>query len=160
MEEQQEKVTSAGILIQNRTGEYLQCHCTGKKKGSYMTYDIPKGQVEGSESHLQTMLRELWEETGIDWRGDKDKITRIFDFGVLPYTSFKDLHVFYILVDDGEIDPTTLKCNSFFTANFGGRDVALPEVNGFQFSDNVNYFYKPLQQVLERLSSKIAKIRS
>ena len=149
----QEMKHSAGLVIKTKSGKYLQCHCTGKPKGAYHTFDIPKGGIEGDEAALGACLRELQEETGLDWTHDKEKIERIVDLGVQDYVrGIKDLHVFFIEVDDDEIDPSELRCQSFFTKAFGDRTVELPEVNGFQFSDDLNFYYKNLQNLILNLS--------
>ena len=69
---------SAGFLIETDEG-FLMCHPTGRKDG-VRTYDVPKGQVEEGEDHFEAALRELYEETSIDWRNES------FNF-VLPRRS-------------------------------------------------------------------------
>ncbi len=144
---------SAGILIKTKSGNYLMCHCTGKPKGAYHTYDIPKGQIESGEDPKETAVRELKEETGIDWTNDKEHKDALIDLGVHQYIkNVKDLHLFTITVEDDEIDVTKLKCTSFFIAHFGAVEKELPEMNGFILSNDTNFFYVPLMHIIEKLS--------
>jgi len=51
-------IEAAGGLVQNEQGQYLLMFRRGK-------WDLPKGKAEKGESHQQTALREVEEETGI-----------------------------------------------------------------------------------------------
>lgn len=140
---EKEKVVSAGIVIKRKSdGAFLQCHCTGRKKDTPHSFDIPKGQIEKSETPKDAMLRELWEETGIDWRS---KNIDIKDLGRHKYTSGKDLYLFYAEIDDDEIDIDNLKCRSYFTDKWGRQ---MPEINGYQFSTDLSYYYQSLVNVM------------
>jgi len=53
-------ITAAGGLVQNSFGEYLLIFRNGK-------WDLPKGKQDDGETLLQTALREVGEECGLDF---------------------------------------------------------------------------------------------
>jgi 8-oxo-dGTP pyrophosphatase MutT (NUDIX family) len=77
------KKTTCGVLITDGN-LLLICHPTGQ---SY--WDIPKGRQDPGETHVQTALRELREETGIRLTADL-----LEDLGVHDYKPHKDLALF------------------------------------------------------------------
>lgn len=143
-----ERTCSAGLLIETDEG-FLMCHPTGRKDGP-ATYDVPKGIVEAGEDHFEAALRELYEETSIDWRDESfnivDAISNendVIDLGQHQYIPGKDLHLYYI---NRNVDVKNLKCLSFFERN--GRE--FPEVNFYRVSYELEYFYKSLQEYLRK----------
>lgn len=143
-----ERTCSAGFLIETDEG-FLMCHPTGQKD-AFATYDVPKGMVEDGEDHFEAALRELYEETSIDWRDESfnfvDEISNendVKDLGQHKYIPGKDLHLFYV---NRNVDVNKLKCLSFFERN--GRK--LPEVNFYKVSYELDYFYKNLQEYLKK----------
>ena len=59
------KAISCGVIIIDKASrKLLACHpsCHSYRDGNW---DIPKGHVEGNESHVETALRELKEEANI-----------------------------------------------------------------------------------------------
>lgn len=128
------------IIVDKKTGKYLGCHPTGKKR----VFDITKGHLDPPEDELSCAIRECKEETGIVVsRNDP-----IFDCGVMPYKSDKDLHIFIIVKD---VNIPQLHCDSKF--NLYGRMV--PEMSGYSLLDNFDEFYGGLQDVLRKCISKI-----
>lgn len=107
--------------------------------------DIPKGLVEENESRPQTMMREVWEETGISlnylcYQED-------YEFcGTFKYTREKNLTLYKTHMD---FDITKCKCNSYFDLN--GKQV--PEVVGYEWVSfaEINKFYKSLQPILLKI---------
>lgn len=143
-----ERTCSAGLLIETEEG-FLMCHPTGRRDGP-ATYDVPKGMVEEGEDHFEAALRELYEETSIDWRDESfnivDKISNendVIDLGQHKYIPGKDLHLYYI---NRNVDVKNLKCLSFFERN--GKE--FPEVNFYRVSYELEYFYKSLQEYLRK----------
>lgn len=143
-----ERTCSAGLLIETEEG-FLMCHPTGRRDGP-ATYDVPKGMVEEGEDHFEAALRELYEETSIDWRDESfnivDKISNendVIDLGQHKYIPGKDLHLYYI---NRNVDVKNLKCLSFFEKN--GKE--FPEVNFYRVSYELEYFYKSLQEYLRK----------
>lgn len=147
--QEQENECSCGFLIKTNNG-FLQCHSTGKKfiPG---TYDLPKGHLEYGEDAFKCALRELYEETNIEWNEkdftfvDNDPINdfEVLDLGRNSYTRGKDLHLFVVYMSE---ITTELKCNSFFER--WGKNI--PEVNGYKFSSDINNFFPSIQKYLEK----------
>lgn len=77
------KQLSIGILITFR-GLILLGHSTNNKH-----WDIFKGKGEPGESKIQTALRELKEESGLELHGDS-----LVEIGHKPYSPTKDLFLF------------------------------------------------------------------
>ena len=86
----------AVLLIKNK---YTDC------------WSFPKGHVEGSETHVETALRELKEEANIVLTEND-----LYDCGMFLYTKYKDLHLYVAEVD---INLKELSCSTTF--NFEGR---------------------------------------
>lgn len=105
------KAISCGvIIIDKQTGQLLACHpsCHSYRDGNW---DIPKGHVEGNETHIETALRELKEEANITLKEED-----LFDCGMFLYTKYKDLHLYVAEID---VDLNLLSCSTYF--NFEGR---------------------------------------
>jgi 8-oxo-dGTP pyrophosphatase MutT (NUDIX family) len=139
------KKLSSGIVLQDKkTGKILSGHSTGKswQKG---TFDIPKGRIEDNENALEAVIRECKEETGIDLTPYKEDI---IDCGVRPYTTSKNLHMFYLKMDLPDIKE--LKCESYFK---GKADKMYAEINGYKYltpqSDEIMYLFKVLVPIVE-----------
>jgi len=116
---------TCGIIIMDKMGVVLGCHPTGQPRFEPHTLDIPKGCAEKGETDLQAAIREVCEETGIDFsKGDR----KFVDMGIRPHVKGKNIHVFLTMVDSVEDLVKTCKCTSYFTDKDGNR---LPEVDGF-----------------------------
>jgi len=98
-------ITAGGGLVQNSFGEYLLIFRNGK-------WDLPKGKQDKDESLIQTALREVAEECGLDvivpgpfiahtWHS---YYVRANDYSPLQQIVFKKTHWFYMYVDG---QPTT-----------------------------------------------------
>jgi 8-oxo-dGTP pyrophosphatase MutT (NUDIX family) len=114
-----------------------------------MSYDIPKGCLEPGEDPRECAARELYEETSIVL-SDSEKAS-MKDLGVVPYTSYKDLHLFYI---ESKIpDLKTLKCISTWDDNGTPR----PEVNDFKkvSLDDLSLLFKSLQASIKTAFTKL-----
>lgn len=136
------KEISCALVIQNAAGEILGCHSTGKSWGK-TTYDLPKGHLNTTDTEaVDAAIRECREETGWDVSEYKNEI---IDLGEFKYTSYKNLHVFYLSAEIPELD--TLHCDSTFTDAYGRQR---PEVNGFAKikPGEIDWFFKSIQKVL------------
>lgn len=117
---------SCGFLIKCKD-EYLICRATGFSKWS-----IPKGKKEPLESDLQTAIRELEEETGIDLITDdlisKCIITKLYEY----YLEKQKKHVIVFLLecDEQSLKETPLICKSTFTNKQGKQ---LPEIDAYRW---------------------------
>jgi 8-oxo-dGTP pyrophosphatase MutT (NUDIX family) len=111
------KTISCGVIITDGN-KVLMGHPTG-----HNTWNIPKGQVDGGESFLQTAVRELQEETGLVVNP-----ADLSPLGRFAYTSNKDLVLYLYRVSEMP-DANMLHCDSTFTQPRTGKQ--LPELDKF-----------------------------
>jgi len=129
---------SCGIILAHtpngKPEGWLLCHPTNAGK----RWDFPKGLAEPGEVHLNTALRELFEETGtlLD-------IDNVLDLGQHPYIKGKDLHLYYIELND--IKPNLMKCTSLVENK--NRD-DYPEMDAFAIF--------PLDKIKQRLGKSMS----
>lgn len=131
---------SAGFIISTSQG-WLLCHPTN----SGNRWDLPKGNIEKDEYPISAAIRELKEETGIDLTS-KD-IRRIIDIGRFPYLPDKDLHLFYITLEDTSVD--SLYCSTKVPPEVGD----FYEMDGYMFvpkEDVRNHVRKSLKKYFEK----------
>ena len=111
---------SCGLLLTDGR-KLLLCHVTGKHH-----WDIPKGVQEGEEEPLDTLIREVKEETGVVLDGST--IDALLDLGLFNYLPGKMLHLFLLEVD-GFPSLLHMSCSSTFEM-FGKSH---PEVDEFDY---------------------------
>ena len=135
-EESNKNVSCGVILVED--GKFLACHPTGKRYGE-ASLDIPKGHLEEDEDPRDCMERELYEETSIELSPEEK--AKAEDLGEFPYTSYKDLHLFYLETKVPPLD--TLRCLSTWDDNGVDRT----EVNAYQMVplDDLSMLFKSLQ---------------
>jgi 8-oxo-dGTP pyrophosphatase MutT (NUDIX family) len=115
-------VVSCGTLVVNRRGQLLLCHVTHTAK-----WDIPKGVQDPGESTLATAVRELREETGLDFPP-----ARFDDLGEFAYRRDKRLHLYRVDAGDELESLSHLVCHSYFPHHLSGRPT--PEMDGFRWA--------------------------
>lgn len=117
------KVISAGFLIQSE-GKYLLVHATGAKDNKW---GIPKGKQEEGESLMDTAIREVFEETGIDLRKEgiqlEDKPFFDYDIG-----KNKTVYVFKAYDLTGKLHNFDFRCST----NIPNMDI--PEISGYRWA--------------------------
>lgn len=145
------KKTSCGFFIINELGEILTCRPTLTDN-----WDIPKGMQEDGESYIQTAIRELDEETGIDLMGrHKEIYSTIEDIGLFRYNSQKNLYLFKVYVQKSDIVTEDLVCRSMFTHK--ATKTKLPENDKFEwmkveeFEDKCFDSMKPIVSIIFNL---------
>ena len=147
------KKLSCGVIVEDNQDRILACHPTGKsfEKGNY---DIPKGIQESDDnSEIETAVRELYEETGLQIPSNN----MLTDLGMFEYLKDKDLHLFYIKIDNDFEHIGSFSCESTF---IDSHDNEKPEVNGYKFIDKeeLDWFYKSLQPVIEEAFNRLEHI--
>lgn len=125
---------SAGFLIKSR-GLFLLCHATqlvADKQKYDGKWTISKGRCDEGETLLQTAIRELKEETGLD-------ILSYYNLNHLIYpsntyiASNRKVSVFFF--DDylGLLLKQPLVCNSIIQGHHISRYNGRPEMDGFDW---------------------------
>jgi len=127
---------SAGAVIFKRKNEkifYLLLHYPGASHRSKKDYwDFPKGHIEKGEKEIETVKREVFEETGL-------KNIKILD-------GFKET-IKYFFKWEGK---TILKFVTFYLAETKEKEVKIS-------FEHTGYEWLPFEKAVERLSFKNAK---
>ena len=119
--------TSVGFVVELRDGRYLFGRATGHKEPN--NYTIFKGQIEDGESLIDTAIRELREESGIDVSADDRLNKHISSTPIFTYhMSQKDVIVFLLVDSEGVLDSFEFSCSSFFQID--GKDY--PEIDAYK----------------------------
>jgi len=134
------KEVSAGFLLET-PGGFLLAHPTARSK-SKGNWDIPKGHIEPGEYPLEAAIRELLEETGINYNPDWETEY----LGQFKYTISKDLILYHVKCPE-EIDVKKCKCTSFFDLH--GRMV--PETDEFMITKDLDWTFYSMQKVLKKI---------
>lgn len=113
------KSISCGVIITDGTHIVLGHTTNGK------FWDIPKGGMDKGETYLQTAIRELHEETGLQIDS-----TVLVPLKIYHYRPKKDLMLFIWSVTTMP-DPTTLFCKSEFTNE---KKQKQPELDAFMIA--------------------------
>lgn len=119
---------SLGFVVRSK-GKYLVGKAT-RKKGPCWTFF--KGHQEPGEAYLETAIRELQEETGIDLRlfpHILSNVQQVPDVRYRVQKYKKDVYLFFIDDPDGVLEKVDLVCNSFW----GGEN--LPEIEEYQWCE-------------------------
>jgi 8-oxo-dGTP pyrophosphatase MutT (NUDIX family) len=111
--------TSCGTLVINKKGEILLCHVTGANH-----WDIPKGMQDPGESTIAAAVRELREETGLEF----DE-TLFEEIGGFDYQKNKRLHLYKVYAPHSLNGLDHLVCTSHFIHHATGK--LTPEMDGF-----------------------------
>lgn len=111
--------TSCGTLVISKHGHILLCHVTGQNH-----WDIPKGMQDEGESTLAAAVRELREETGLEF--DEACFEEI---GSFDYQRTKRLHLYKVQAPDDLDSLGHLICTSHFPHHVTGKPT--PEMDGF-----------------------------
>lgn len=109
------KLLTVGLILTDGN-VFLAVHPTKQ-----LHWDIPKGIQDEGESTLETLKREMKEETGVNL--SRYKIVKV---GRFPYNKKKDIFIYSIHTNDLPLT-ATMRC----TSTFGPRQ--LPEVDDYRY---------------------------
>ena len=135
-----ERTVSCGVILLDRRGHVFLAHATDTSH-----WDIPKGQGDEGEAPIDSALRELREETGIVLMPE-----RLVELGRFAYRRDKDLHLFAVRIEEGEVDPARCECTSMFPSRRDGTPI--PEMDAFLWvapSDVWRYASRSLARLFE-----------
>ncbi|MDO8563757.1 MAG: NUDIX domain-containing protein [Nanoarchaeota archaeon] len=153
------KKTSAGILIYKRVEGKLKVfivHPGGPfwKGKDEKSWDFPKGELDNGEDLLEAGIRELKEETGIDFSNKKRE--EFLSLGNIVRKDGKTVHIFAIEGDWSGI----LTGSSYVTVVDGksGKQIKFLEVDKagfFSVEDVRKKVFVSLVEFLDRLEEKL-----
>jgi len=142
------KIISAGFAVLSKDYKILLGKTDKYQKVSNWT--IFKGQQEAGETNIDTAIRELREESGIDIVSDirlntNTSSSPFFTFGLNDKTVFV-----YLLHDkEGALDNYKFKCSSFW-----GEGEENPEIQSykwFEIEEAINAVYPSQRALIEKL---------
>lgn len=137
-----DKVLSVGLVLTDGS-VFLSVEITGRG-----VRDIPKGEVEPGDGLIETLIREIQEEVGIDISKHRSQLQ---DMGKFEYMNHKDVHVFMLKLD--KLPPvSSMRCVSTF--KLYGRDI--PEVKNHRYVgfDELHLFNKYMARILKTIGDK------
>jgi ADP-ribose pyrophosphatase YjhB (NUDIX family) len=153
-----EKPISCGFLVLNSKNEILACHPTGAAFNEGC-WNVPKGvKDENDKLDLITAVRELKEETNLEYDVDVDFV---YDAERMPYLKNKDIHLFvarakigesYISKSQDEFMSKVFCCSTFKN----DRGFWVQEMDAFTFTSDINMFNKGLRQVIQKIMDELS----
>lgn len=136
------KKLSIGVVITNGT-LFLAVHPT---YGA--TMDIPKGMAEEGETKMNTLIREVKEETNIDLSKYKSILVPM---GLYPYSIEKNVYIYLLVLND--LPPiSNMNCTSTF---YYKQKIRLPEIDNYVYKKvgDFNNFKHPMRIILQDVFS-------
>ena len=150
MPEKEKKITSAGFIVVSKIGKIL----LGKAESHNppFCWTIFKGGTEAGENLLQTAIRELREESGIDINIEERLNRNISPNPVFDY-SLKHKNVYLFMLNDitGFLDDFKFNCTSYW-----GVDNK-PEILDYQWvtiDDMEDYIFPSQRGLVDYLKAK------
>lgn len=117
------EITCGIFLINIEEDKILICRPTGLED----KWSIPKGIKEDGESELSAAIRELYEETNIDF--NDLSILKMSQYDKERYKNKRKKLMPFVVYFSGDLSQFDLKCNSFFKS---GKE-ELPEISGYKW---------------------------
>jgi len=114
--------TSCGFVIKNIDGKILIAHPTNDFAGEGI-WVLPKGEMEDGEDEFGCAYREVFEETNLDLKNIKGKIT--------PIESFSDTKIMFLFEAEEDLSVYKIKCNSLVELYSGFEPFY--EMDGFKW---------------------------
>jgi len=123
---------TVGIFLFTNKMKLLVCHPTNS---SWQHWSVPKGLKEKGEDPFSAGIRELYEETNIDYKThiEKKVIHILLNIDGFKYPKRnKVLYPYFIKLDYNDVSHFDLKCESM--VNIDGRE-PFPEVDAYKWVD-------------------------
>jgi 8-oxo-dGTP pyrophosphatase MutT (NUDIX family) len=145
------KVISCGFIVKGKNGKYLL-----GKAGEHpepFCFTVFKGQQEKTETFMDTAIRELKEEAGIDISSDHRLNKNISTNPIYNYSlKHKDVYLFMLNDYEGALEDFKFFCTSFYKED-------KPEISDYKWftieemKDNIFPSQRGLVDKLERMES-------
>ena len=134
---------AAVILLNPDRTKFLVGHAPNKSWRLPNQWDlVGKGHIEKTENAIDTIQRELFEESNIDCT-DLEKTF----IGTVAYQKGL-LSLYVVILPDLNVD---IKCQSCFTDNFGKKRPEFTKFEWIDFSQYKQYLYKSLVKAFDTL---------
>ena len=147
------KITSAGFIVVSKTGRIL----LGKAESHSPPYCYTafKGGVEAGEDLLQTAIRELKEESGIDINIEERLNRNISSSPVFNY-SLKHKNVYLFMLNDitGFLDDFNFNCTSYWGID---NKPEIQEYQWFTIDEMEDYIFPSQRGLIVYLKNKKEK---
>lgn len=132
---------SCGTLIINHREQILLGHVPDRDY-----WDIPKGRREPDESPLEAAMRELREETGLEFN-----VAFFEEIGSFSYRTDKHLHLYKVYVADTLDDLSSLSCTSCFP--YGPGQLPILEMDAYCWASREEIPHRCSPRLAHRLLS-------
>ena len=127
-----EKSAGAVVFYKNKEPEYLLLQYPGSTKKAKDYWDFPKGHIEKGESEIETVKREVYEETGLK------------DIEILP--NFKTSIKYFFQKEGKKI----FKIVVFYLARANTKEVKIS-------FEHIGFVWLPFEKAVEKVTYKNAK---
>lgn len=135
---------SCGFLILNSKNEILACHPTGASFNNGC-WNVPKGMKEEHDAlDLYTAVRELKEETDLEYDVD---LKLVFDPGQMSYLPKKDIHLYVARVVNDDLISRVF-CRSTFRND---RGFWIQEMDASTWTSDIEMFNRGLRPVIKKI---------
>jgi len=120
------RIVSSGFVIQNNSGEILLGRVNAHRPP--YQYTIFKGGQEDGETLLDTAIRELSEETGIDLKSEHRLNRYISNEPIFSYQlRHKDVYLFFLDDVEDVLKDFKFECKSYW------NDTGSPEIDEYKW---------------------------
>lgn len=140
---------SCGFIIEDKSNKIL----VGTSTRYSVVWCVPKGKMEDGESYLDTAIRELKEETNIDYYSLDVKY-----FLELPFTKYKyknkKLKLFYIKVTN-DLSLYELKSSTYFEDKYGNKFHEMDKFTFLELHKLIEKSFYAQRKALEYLSNQL-----
>jgi len=147
------RLVSSGFIIRGKGKRILLGKADGHKEPYCWT--VFKGQIEEGEDLINTAIRELKEESGIDINSDMRLNKNISSNYVYSYNlHHKDVYLFILEDVEGALDSYPFSCSSIW------GDTGNPEISNYQWftvDEMDNYIFPSQRGLVEFLKNKYNK---